>query len=238
MRYIVPILLIAMVSYFACNNTTKTKDETAIVEVPSKNPLLNKDNSNALAVKNKERITAIPVVKHHPVPQPELTPEAKKKLMAVDEKVKFADKERGKTLKRTDLVLQLFSDHDDFFYTSKDQKIAESILSYKLENENYRHYFYFDEMGSMIFYRRLEWHKNTDPPYSKETIVFWEDNEVNEVQTRSSDLTKEEGPNRLFVQEFDRPDVDKAAYKKEIMYLWDILFEEVEKNEMGISSDQ
>ena len=226
MKIIVPILLIAAVGFFACNRTTPAEPAQTEVAPPSKNPM--SKSSNAMSVSSGKKVS-IPLVPHNPVPQPELTPEIIAKHNATDELVKFAETERNKSLDRTDLVVQLLSDQDHLFYTKKDGEFVEALLSSKMENESLRHYYYFNGEG-FAFYRRLEWQPMADKPFARETIVFFEDGEIFDIQIREAALEQGQGPNKLFGEKFNRPPVDKVAYKEEISYMWGVMLGEIEKN--------
>lgn len=173
---------------------------------------------------------------HNPKPQAPLSPADSAKLYKIDDVVKFVEGERNKSFDRTDLRLNIITDDDFFFYTSKDKKIQEALLSFKKEDKNGRHYFYFKD-GQFIFYRKLRFLPTEIVPYSRETIVFFENNEIFEVQERKVDLKVGEGPNRIFAQPFTRPDVDKKAMKEEIETLWGILFKEIERHELGLDEN-
>lgn len=173
-------------------------------------------------------------VEHHPVPQPAMTTEVAEKIMDIDELVRYAEKERNKSLVRKDVTMTLFSEQDQFFYTSKENKVVEAMLNYKAGDNYFRHYFYFNDTG-FAFYRLRDWYNGEVEPYSKELIVFFENNEIIDVRERKLILEPgEEGPNRLLNETFKRIPVDKKAIMEEIMSVWNPLLEEINDHEMGI----
>ncbi|HHM20517.1 MAG TPA: hypothetical protein ENJ20_00710 [Bacteroidetes bacterium] len=177
----------------------------------------------------------MPPIEHHPVPQPPLSEKDSLQLFVTDSLVRFAEKERNRSLVRKNMMLKMFTDEDFCYYTSKDQKIVEAVIGYKKGGYSMRHYFFFNG-DHFAFYRRLEWELDGAAPYAQETIAFFKDNnDLFEIQKRRVELEEKDTPNRLLGKRFSRPAVDKKAWKEEIMALWSALFREIEYNEMGFN---
>lgn len=220
MRNLFPILLIAtFVAFSACNRNTKA------------DPVIT--NSTKAEEKAEGKLVSKPDIKHNPQPQPPLSPQDSAQLYIIDDFVKDVERERGKTYPRKDIALKLFSDKDNLFYTTEGNKIMEAvIISQMTEDDRERHYYYFKD-NQYEFYRHLEMPLGAAAPFVQETIVFFKDNKIFEVQQRRLDLKVGENPNKLLREKFIRPDVDKEAMEKEIFGVWAKLFDAIEENEMN-----
>ncbi|MEZ4931385.1 MAG: hypothetical protein R2788_04540 [Saprospiraceae bacterium] len=220
MRNLFPIMLIAtFVAFYACNRNTKA------------DPIIT--DSTKATEKAEGKLVSEAVIKHNPKPQAPLSPQDSAQLFVIDNYVKKVEGERGKTYPRKDIALKLFSNKDNMFYTTEGNKIMEAvIISQITEDDRERHYFYFKD-NQYEFYRHLEMMLGLEAPFVQETIVFFKDNKIFEVQQRRLDLRVGENPNKLLREKFIRPDVDKEAMEKEIFAVWDKLFDAIEENEMN-----
>ncbi|MEO1258494.1 MAG: hypothetical protein AAFZ15_06845 [Bacteroidota bacterium] len=227
MRVLFPILLIALVGgCWACNRNTKATPDTKSPELTEKERM-KKEYEGSVSSGN--------FVNPDPKPQSAISSKDSAELFKIDDYVTLVESERGKKYKRTDLHQPIFSSSDDhLFYTTDVNKVIEAITILKNGNDRERHYFYFKE-NTKVFYRHLEIKKDGVLPFAKETIVFFRDDEIFEVQQRMLDLQFGDNPNRLLGKPFDRPDVDKRIIQHDIEKIWDIMFRAIENHEMGVN---
>ena len=226
MRVLFPILLIALVGgYWACNRNTKATPET-------KSPELTEREKMKKGYENST--VSADFVKADPKPQMKLNPEDSAELYVIDDYVRLIESERGKKYKRTDLQQPIFSTKDHLFYTTDGNKVIESIVIIKDGDDQERYYFYFKD-SFKVFYRHLEIFNSGLLPFARETIVFFKEDEIFEVQQRKLDLHVGENPNKLLIQPFTRPDVDMNIVKQDIDKIWAKMFTAIENHELGLN---